>query len=419
MSGRGHDAARMNQADGVAPRRASLRVLRVLTRPNLGGPTRQAIALWHALAERSVATLLVTGSVGAGETLLSPAAHGVPALTFDEALRAGRDAVGWLQIPELGRRLAPWADHRAARALRTLLRSHVPDVVHTHTSKAGWLGRRAARVVPGARLVHTFHGHVLQDYFPAPFGWLLARLERRLARCTDVLCAVSDSCADELAAAGVAPRARFVVVPPAVAVPPAMPRASARAALGIPPDQPRVVCAGRLVPIKRVGDFVAAVAQVAGLHGDVVGDGPEHAALAARAAAVAHGRVQLWPGRPSLPGELSAYDALVLPSVREGLPLVAVEAFAAGVPVVGYDVPGVRDVVRLGGGTLVPAAAGPAGLAAALQQLLADERVRAQAVAAGRAALARFAPAAVAAELEELYRAGRSGGGSCPAAGLD
>lgn len=389
-----------------------MRVLRILTRPNLGGPTRQAIALWHALTEQSVATLLVTGAVGAGETLLSPAEHGVPVIGWDEALRAGRDAVGWLQLPELGRRLAPWADLRAMRALRTLLRSHVPDVVHTHTSKAGWLGRRAARVVPGVRLVHTFHGHVLQDYFPAPFGWLLARLERRLARRTDVLCAVSDSCADELAAAGVAPRARFVVVPPAVAVPPGLAREQARVVLGIPADQLRVVCAGRLVPIKRVGDFVAAVAQVEGLYGDVVGDGPEHAVLA-RAAASAQGRVRLWPGRPGLPSELSAYDALVLPSVREGLPLVAVEAFAAGVPVVGYDVPGVRDAVRLGGGTLVPAAAGPAGLAAALRQLLASHQLRAQAVAAGRAALARFAPAAVAAELDALYRVGCSAGGSC------
>lgn len=403
----------MNDACGAAPSRAPLRVLRVLTRPNLGGPTRQAIALWHALAERSVATLLVTGSVGAGETLLSPAAHGVPVLTWNDALRAGRDAVGWLQLPELGRRLSPWADHQAAQALRTLLRSHGPDVVHTHTSKAGWLGRRAARVVPGARLVHTFHGHVLQDYFPAPFGWLLARLERRLAARTDVLCAVSDSCADELAAAGVAPRERFVVVPPAVAVPPAMPREQARAALGIPSDQRRVVCAGRLVPIKRVGDFVAAVAMVEGLWGDVVGDGREHATLAAEAAALAPDRVRLWPGRPSLPSELAAYDALVLPSVREGLPLVAVEAFAAGVPVVGYDVPGVRDAVRLGGGTLVPPAAGPAGLAAALRELLADDRVRAQAVAAGRAALARFAPAAVAAQLDGLYRVGSHAGGSC------
>jgi len=155
------------------------------------------------------------------------------------------------------------------------------------------------------------------------------------------------------------------------------------------------------------------VAQVVGLCGDVVGDGPEHLALAARAAALAPDRVRLWPGRPSLPSELSAYDALVLPSVREGLPLVAVEAFAAGVPVVGYDVPGVRDAVRLGGGTLVPPLAGPAGLAAALRELLADARVRAQAVAAGRAGLARFAPAAVAAQLEALYRVGRSAGGSC------
>lgn len=399
------NAAAATQQTSSSERSPSLRVLRVLTRPNLGGPTRQAIALWHAFATLGVPTLLVTGEVDDGEELLSPAEHGVPALTLAQATAAGPAAAGWVVVPELGRRLSPFADRRAARALRSLVASHWPDVVHTHTSKAGWLGRRAAFGAGVGKLVHTFHGHVLQDYFPRPIGWLLGRLERHLAARTDVLCAVSTSCADELAAAGVAPRARFHVVPPAVPLPEPWPREAARQLLGIAPAERRVVCAGRLVPIKRVADFVRTVAALPGVHGDVVGDGPERAALMALAARLAPDRVHFRAARPAFARELAAYDALLLPSVREGLPLVAVEAFAAGVPVVGYDVPGVHDALaELGRGVLVPAAAGPAGLAAAVAPLLADAEAAREQVRSARAAAAGCAPAAVAARLLALYR---------------
>jgi glycosyltransferase involved in cell wall biosynthesis len=400
-------AAAATDPNGSSQRSPSLRVLRVLTRPNLGGPTRQAIALWHAFAARGVATLLVTGAVGAGEALLSPADHGVPALSLAQALAAGPAAAGWVVVPELGRRLSPFADRRAAQTLRALLASHRPDVVHTHTSKAGVLGRRAARAAAVGKLVHTFHGHVLQDYFPRPLGWLLGRLERHLAARTDVLCAVSASCADELAAAGVAPRARFHVVPPAVPQPTPLPRAEARARLGIAAAERRVVCAGRLVPIKRVADFVRAVAALPGVHGDVCGEGPELEALTALASRLAPGRVHFRAARPDFARELPAYDGLLLPSVREGLPLVAVEAFAAGVPVVGYDVPGVHDALAdLGRGVLVPVAAGPAGLAAAVAPFLADAGAARSLVASARAAVARCTPAAVADQLLQLYRSG-------------
>jgi glycosyltransferase involved in cell wall biosynthesis len=379
-----------------------MRVMRVLTRPNLGGPTRQAIALWHEHRALGVTTLLVTGAVDAGEAMLSPAEHGVPRSSVDALRRP--DAAGWLELPDLGRRLQPLADRRAARALREAMAAFRPDVVHTHTSKAGWLGRRAARAAGVPRLVHTFHGHVLQDYFAAPLNWLLRRLERRLAAVTHELVAVSGSCADELAAAGVAPRQRFRVVPPAVAPVPVLTRAEARRVLGIPPDQRRVAVVGRLVPVKRVADFVALVAAEPTVYGDVVGDGPLRAGLERAVSPAAAARVVFRGAEPRIASLLAAYDALVLPSVREGCPLVAVEAFAAGVPVVGYDVPGVRDALSVWGrGRLVPPAAGPAGLAAALRATWGDALGTAAAVQHNRRGIERFAPAAVAAELLAIY----------------
>jgi glycosyltransferase involved in cell wall biosynthesis len=381
-----------------------MRVMRILTRPNLGGPTRQAVALWHAHRELGVTTLLATGCVDPTEAELSPADGGVPVLSFDEALARGPATAGWVVVPGLQRGINPLADRRAGKALRALMRAVAPDVVHTHTSKAGWLGRAAARAVGVGRIVHTFHGHVLQDYFGRGLSWLLARLEARLAARTDVLVAVSDSCADELAAAGVAPRQRFVVVPPAVAVPEALPRAAARAELGIAAGERRAVCVGRLVPVKRVDDFVRMVELGPEWAGDIVGDGPLYAAIGAQAAPLA-GRVRRLGACPDIAGLLPAYDALVLPSVREGCPLVAVEAFAAGVPVVGYDVPGVHDALAgWGRGLLVPVAHGPQGLLAALRRLAAEPTLQNDLVAAGRASVGRFAPAAVAAALLAAYR---------------
>src|SRR5690606_19845005 len=186
------------------------------------------------------------------------------------------------------------------------------------------------------------HGHVLKDYFGKLPSLLLARLERRLARRTDLLWAISPSCADELAACGVAARERLLVTAPAVSVPHAASRQQARRQLGIEADEWRVCAVGRLVPIKRLGDFVAMVASVADLHGDVFGDGPQHDQLLRLAQQNANTRVQLRGAEPDIARLLPAYDAVVLPILREGCPLVAIEAFAAGVPEVGYDVPGVH-----------------------------------------------------------------------------
>jgi len=391
---RRHDGRRMSSADAATNDRP-LRVLRVLTRPNLGGPTRQAIALWHAHAERDVETLLVTGVVGADEVELLPADAGVPIVDPNAPPRTG-----WLTLPDLRRGVDPFADRRATRALRRLVQTWRPHVVHTHTSKAGMVGRRAAFAERAPVVAHTFHGHVLRDYFGRLPTLLLRQLERRLARRTDLLLAISASCADELADCGVAPRERFVVVPPAVQVGEHATRSEAREHLGIPANERRVCAIGRLVPIKRLADFVAMVEGAGDLHGDLIGDGPERAALQALAGT----RVTLRGAMPDIARWLRAYDAVVLPSVREGCPLVAIEAFAAGVPVVGYDVPGVRDALAdVGRGVLVPEADGPAGLRRAVAAL-ADANARSALVDAARRAVATTAPAAVAERLERLYR---------------
>ena len=376
-----------------------MRVMRILTRPNVGGPTLQAAALFAAHRARGLRTLLAVGRCGSGERAFDLAELGVPRLA---PAAVDRDSDGFVEVPGLGHGWSPAAAFRAGRALRALMQRFAPDVVHTHTSRAGWLGRTAARRAGVAVVAHTFHGHVLRDYFGGPVSWALRALERRLARRSDLLFAVSPSCADELAALGVALRQRLLVVPPAVPLPAFLPRAVARAQLGLAADAFAVACYGRLVPIKRVHLFVAAVAATAGCRGHVHGDGPLRAELERQAGP--GGSVSFFGASPAARSQLAAYDALVLPGTREGCPLVAVEAFAAGVPVVGFDVPGVADVLGpWGGGFVVPAAAGALGLAAALDRVRTEPAAAAAAVERGRAGLDRFRPAAVAAALADAY----------------
>ena len=119
-----------------------------------------------------------------------------------------------VRIPSLRRGIAPTRDLMALRAIKRQLAGFAPDVVHTHASKAGALGRRALRgkAYEGLARVHTFHGHVLEGYFPAPVSKRLVGVEQRLARETDRIVAVSHRTADDLVRLQVAPEERIQVM---------------------------------------------------------------------------------------------------------------------------------------------------------------------------------------------------------------
>ena len=363
-----------------------MRVMRVLTRPNLGGPTRQAVALWHAHAALGVRTLLVVGTA-TDEPGLDLQAAGVPLLSLEAAHEAGQTAAGFVVVPELGRRHAPWADLAAIHRITDLLRTFSPQVVHTHTTKAGLVGRRAARHAAVPVVAHTFHGHVLRDYFGPVLSALLRVLERRLARQTDLLFAVSATCRDELAALGICAAERIEVVPPALALPTAV------AARPLPAGGPVLGWVGRLAPIKRFPLYLQTLDLLPGWRGLVAGDGEARAL----AAAAARDRIE-WLGARSDPTPVYARShVLLLPSRREGLPLVALEALAHGVPVVGFAVPGVVDVLAAHFPQgLVAEGLGPEGLAAAVRSVH-------QAPVDNRGLAARHDPAAVAQRLLAAY----------------
>ncbi len=378
------------------------RVLRLLTRPNVGGPTRQAVCLWHAHKDLGLRTLLVVGKCDPNEPSVDLAAAGLPEMTPTEALKAGLRAEGFVVLPQLRRRPSPMTDPPALRAICRLLQGFQPQVLHSHTTKAGYLGRKAAAELRVPVTAHTFHGHVLRSYFWKPIQTMLRNMEKRLAPYSNLLFAVSPSCVRELEELGIAGPGQIQVMPPAVetAAFAATERSAARALLEVPEDQWLVAHVGRLVSIKRLDLFLEGVNALEGIIGHVYGSGPD----SSRFGPVAPPHGQLMGLAEDLPRRLAAYDALAITSEREGCPLVGIEAFAAGVPVVGFDVPGIEDLLGpWGGGVLVPRKSAAQGIADGLRQLREDHDLRAQCIAAGRDGLSRFDPATVALQLLEAY----------------
>jgi glycosyltransferase involved in cell wall biosynthesis len=327
-------------------RSGPLRVLQVVTRMNVGGPARHVLALSAALRRRGFDTLIAYGTPEPDEGEIVPG--------FDEPS---------MRVPSLRRPLDPAADQRAITELTRLMRRYRPDIVHTHMAKAGALGRSAARRIGTRGIVHTFHGHVLEGYFASPSNAAFVLAERRLARHTNALVAVSRSTRDELLGLGIGRPERWHVVPLALDLSPVTARATdpveARGWLDLPAGAPVVGIVGRLVPIKNHVLFIEAARQVLLERPDVVfaiaGDGELRAMLETEAHRVLGDRVRFLGWVFDLGLLYAALDVVVLTSLNEGTPVALIEAMAAGRPVVATDVGGVSEVVHDDAtGALVP-----------------------------------------------------------------
>ncbi len=326
---------------------SSLRIARIIARMNLGGPARQILASDPWLAAQGHSVRVFTGVPEPGEGDL-----------FDAALERGIDIV---RVPGLSRGLSLSMDFRARSFLRAALREFEPQVVHTHASKAGALGRRAAAVVPDAARVHTFHGHVLEGYFGATISKGLVALERRLALRTDRLVAVSHSTADDLLRLGVASAEQLVVVPPGLELEEFLNiplhaterrHGALRKLVGAEPDDVLVGVIGRLAEVKRpewaLEVFLLLAARYPKMMLVFVGDGELRGMLERKISALEPAlarRVHMLGAQSDMPAVLRDLDVVLACSRSEGMPVALIEAGAAGLPVVATRVGGVAELV--------------------------------------------------------------------------
>lgn len=355
-------------------RRSGRKVIRVIARLNVGGPAQNTIHLTAGLADR-YPTILVAGQVSDGEADMGGLAdeHGVMVHT----------------VPELGRDIRPWDDLVAFVRLYRLFRRERPSIVHTHTAKAGTIGRLAAVAARVPVRIHTFHGHVFEGYFSRGTTRLVIVLERFLARLTTRIVAVSDRQAADLADRfGICARELIRVVPLGLDLDRFRPGRTEYLAPELPREigagsEPVISIVGRLVPIKNHDLFLdTAALLVAGgrrCHFAIVGGGPEEERLRARAAALGlEERVHFLGWRTDLERIYAGSDLVVLTSRNEGTPVCLIEAMAAGRATIATEVGGVADVLEGGRLGRLVRPSDPEALAEAVCALLDDPARRAE-----------------------------------------
>jgi glycosyltransferase involved in cell wall biosynthesis len=379
-----------------------IRVLRVIARLNVGGPALHVTYLARGLADRGYETTLVAGDVGRGEESMAFVAE-----------NAGVDVV---PLHGLSRELSPVHDAVAAWRLARIIRRVRPEVVHTHTAKAGAVGR-AATMLAGPRrpvVVHTFHGHVLRGYFGEVGTRVFRAIETILARATDRLIAVSPEVRDELVALGVAPREKFSVVRLGIELEPRVSfdgdTADVRRRHGIAPEKFVVGWFGRMTAVKRTDDLLTTLAGVRERGIDAllvfVGDGDDRERLEQRAHDLGLARSCLFLGyQEDVAPWYAVCDAVILTSASEGTPVTIIEALAAGRAVVATRVGGVPDVVDEGTTGFLVRPGDTHALAERLEILARDPERRTAMGAAGRErVLRRYAVDRLVDDVDALYR---------------
>ena len=380
-----------------AGREGRVGVLRVIARLNVGGPAIHATLLTGRLNPARFATTLVAGSEEAGEA---------------NYLELHGRTMPVLILPDLGREIRPLSDMRTVWRLMQVVRRERPHIVHTHTAKAGALGRLAAILCGVPIVVHTYHGHVLRGYFSPAKTAVYRAIERLLALGTDRLLTVTDRVGQELQALGVGRPAQYRTLPLGFDLAPLLVaerrRGELRAELQVG-DAPLVGIVARLVPIKAHEVFLAMAARVRQTYPTavfvIVGDGELRTSLEQRAVDLGlAGAVRFLGWRADIDRLYADIDVVVLTSRNEGSPVALIEAMAAGVPVVSTEVGGVADVVQHGATGLLAPMDDAAALARHVVTLLGDRALGRRMGQQGRAIVAAtYSADRLVADIEALY----------------
>ncbi len=366
-----------------------------------------------------VAQIITRFTAGAGGVALrgvlalDPDRFEVVFVTGSGSLTERAQAAGFevVVLPRLRSEIAPPDDWRVLADLRACLRAGEFDTVHTHSAKAGVLGRIAAHQVGCGRIVHTFHGFPFHQFQSWPRRAAYVRIEQAVGKFTDAFLAVGSAVAAEAVRRRIAPPDRIrtigVAVDTALPAPEPWARAEARRLLGAPPGMRVVGTVGRLDFQKAPDDFVAGLAQLGrnDVFGVWIGDGPlrkRTEKLAARRGLA--GRMFFAGERSDVSALLPGLDVFAMASRYEGLPCAVVEAMVAALPVVATAVNAVPDIVIPGETGLLVPPGHPELLSLAIGHLLENPAKAARLGAAGRALLsADMTPAALGTVLADTY----------------
>lgn len=311
-----------------------VKVMQVIARMNVGGPAVLVADLMRNLDYQRFSTVLVTGYCDENES--------------DYLVEVARD-VAAVRITGLGRSVSPLKDLGAFFLLINEIRKFKPDVIHTHTAKAGVLGRLAGLIAwPKAKRVHTFHGHLLHGYFSSSKTRLVILLEKLLGLITYRFIAIGNVVKNDLVREGIAQDSKFQVIYPGLQDLDQYPKTDARTTLGLDQSKKYLVFVGRLTTIKRPERLIDLARFLKDKHPEcwllIAGAGELLESLSAQAEK--EGLPITFLGwRKDVGVILSSSDIAVLCSDNEGIPLTLIQASQAGLPIVSTDVGSVNDIV--------------------------------------------------------------------------
>ncbi len=382
--------------------RKKIKVLRIIARLNVGGPAIHTILLTSALKGEDYESILVCGIVDSSEK--------------DMSYLADAKGVKPVVIPDLCRSINPVRDLRAFFSIFKAIREFKPDIVHTHTAKAGAIGRAAAVLAGVPVRIHTFHGHIFDGYFSRLQAAVFLAIERMLAYFTKYIIVVSEAQKSDIAVRyRIAGGRKIKVVPLGLelgkyAVIGGRDK-NFRRELGIGDGAVLVSIIGRLVPVKNHRMFIDAAkiavaeAPAEDMRFAVIGDGEERASLEKYVSDCGlDGKVSFCGWKEDMSGVYADSDIVALTSLNEGTPVALIEALASGRPVVSTDVGGVKDVVQDGMTGYLVASGDTRAFAKKLRELADDAAKRVSFGAAGRVSvMGKYSSDRLVSDIKRLY----------------
>ncbi len=307
------------------------KILRVTTRLNVGGPSKQILTLNPLFTGDKYKQIIVTGRVLDSEIEIELS-------NFEKVIK----------LDALRRGLNPINDLKVVLQLMLIIKKYQPDIIHTHLSKA-WAVTTLARILTRSKSksVHTFHGHILHSYFSNPVAKVLVFIQKILASFTDVLVAVNQIVGDDLIQKGIGNSSQFVVVQPGFDACLIIPKAIARSHLGLDSHGPVIGYIGRFEAIKRP-DVLTEVVKISselntGIQFLVCGGGSLYSSFQE---STRDHKVRYLGWTKNLTDFYSSIDLLILTSDNEGSPLAIIEAGLVGIPTLARNVGGVNSLIQ-------------------------------------------------------------------------